>query len=76
MIIQAIPLIMGAILVIAGIAQVFVQMRRDWDVARGRGIEQGAQVNRSGFKVQSAYPGMVMIGVGALLLLAQTFFGK
>lgn len=72
---QGIPAIIGAILVIAGIAQVFIQMRRDWDALKGRGIPQGAHVNRDGFKVQSAYPGMVMVCFGALLLLAQTFFG-
>jgi hypothetical protein len=72
------PAIIGAILVLAGIAQVFVQMSRHRDRTKFSDQDhlQSGNFGRDGLKVQSRYPGMVMTCVGALLLLASYFFGR
>jgi uncharacterized membrane protein len=71
--ISRIPILIGAILVIAGIAQVFIQMARNSDEPPS--ISQTADFSSDGVKVQSAYPGMVMIGVGAVLLIVGSLKG-
>lgn len=72
MTIADLPNVMGGILIVAGVVQVFVQMwlRRDAPVPpSGFRGSQSADFRPDGFKVQTAYPGVTMICVGALLLL-------
>jgi hypothetical protein len=76
MTINDLPAIMGALLVVSGIAQVFVQMFREPAAYKRRQHQQGAHLGADGFKVQSAYPGMVMVCFGTLLLIAGHFFGR
>ena len=73
MTIQDLPAIIGAIPILAGIGQVFIQMHRSSGPQEYR--HQTAAFDKEGVKVQSAYPGMVMIAIGALLLLTGIFFG-
>jgi hypothetical protein len=71
------PVIAGALLVVAGIAQVSVQMWREpSEMTRRRLKDQGAHLGREGFTVQSAYPGMVMVCFGTVLLIASHFFAR
>lgn len=70
--ISTLPAVMGSLLIIAGIAQVFCQML---GIPRTLARRQSQSVNfdKSGFKVETAYPGMGMICVGALLLSIGAF---
>ncbi len=65
--IGALPMILGSVLIIAGIAQVFWQMQRT--IMERHTLHQYAEFKPQGFKVQTAYPIMTMICVGALLLI-------
>lgn len=77
---------MGAFLIFAGVAQVFYQMRRypmtlirtkDGERLPGPDdVWQTARVTVRGFQIQSAYPGMTMIAVGAGLMLAGAWFSN
>jgi hypothetical protein len=72
-----IPALMGAILIIAGIIQVFLQMFRMASVAsKGKATSQGTHEWRDGFKILAIYPGLVMLCIGAGLLLVVIFAGR
>jgi hypothetical protein len=63
--------------VLSGLLQVFTQMqlaRARFD--QERGVTQKVHFDRDAFKIQTAYPSMAMICIGALLLLVETFFTK
>jgi hypothetical protein len=67
----------GAFLVVAGIGQVSVQMWREpSEMTRRRLKDQGAHLGREGFMVQSAYPGMIMVCLGIVLLIAGHVLGR
>lgn len=70
--------IMGCILIIAGIIQVFLQMYSHYKAEKLREVwkQTGIQTVHVGrrFRVSSAYPGTTMICIGALLLAAGEYF--
>ena len=71
------PVFAGALLIVAGIAQVSVQMWREPSgITRRRLKDQWAHLGREGFMVQSAYPGMIMVCLGTVLLIAGHFFAR
>jgi hypothetical protein len=77
MTIDDLPAITGAILVAAGIVQVFMQMVREPPrQSRGSTVTQSGDFGGRGLKVRSAYPGTIMMCLGALLLLASHFFSR
>jgi hypothetical protein len=72
------PLIAGALLIVAGIAQISVKMWREPSEMTRRRLnkDQRAHLGREGFKVQSAYPGMIMVCFGTVLLIAGHFLAR
>ena len=60
-------LTVGAILVLAGIGQVFWQMARGGRTEERQG--QAVKVTAKGFEARSAYPGVWMVGMGVVLLV-------
>jgi hypothetical protein len=64
---------MGSLLVVAGIAQIFWQMAVASDRLQDARRRQSAAFGASSWKISSAYPGITMICVGALLLGVASF---
>ncbi len=78
--ISDLPTVIGAVLVLAGIVQIFVQMfrspRHPDRLARGNIVTQSVRVEPKRLEAKSAYPGITMICAGVALLLAGHFFPK
>jgi membrane-bound ClpP family serine protease len=66
---SALLALIGAILIIIGL--VFTAFQGIW---RGRFNREGRSFGLKGFGVKANWPGLVLIVVGALLLLAQALF--
>ena len=62
------PMIMGALLVVVGTILVVVQFAKG--DRRDQGVSRSAQFSPKGVTMRTTYPGLIMIGIGAVLLLA------
>lgn len=69
---SSIASVLGAILVVSGIGLVMYQL-----VFRPppRGATRSAKISRSGFQARTNYPGIIMIGIGALLVILAMMIG-
>ncbi|HEX8665552.1 MAG TPA: hypothetical protein VF744_16155 [Beijerinckiaceae bacterium] len=60
---------LGALLIVAGV--LFTAAKGNW-LGRFRG--ESHQFSGTGFGLKSNWPGLAMIGLGAVLMLARAFF--
>jgi hypothetical protein len=57
---------LGAVLILAGIAMVAYQMRKvDW----GRPPSRSANIGPKGITLKTTYPGLIVIGIGAVMMM-------
>jgi hypothetical protein len=67
---------MGIVLIIAGIVQVFWQMVKIPTTRKDNVASQSVTAAPHKFELKSAYPGISMMGLGCMLLLAALYFGQ
>jgi hypothetical protein len=65
--------IMSAVLIIVGLGMVIFQMSR---VSWTRPPSRKAQIGMKGITLQTTYPGLIVIGIGAVMMLAAVVKGS
>jgi hypothetical protein len=58
---------LGALLIVVGLGLAAFQMARQGPPPHT--VRRGASVSQRGLKIEPTYPGLVLIGIGALLVL-------
>jgi hypothetical protein len=64
---------MGSVLILAGVAMVIFQMSKtSWS----RPASRSANIGPKGITLKTTYPGIILIGIGAMMMMVGTATSK